>query len=89
MEVICKVINVSDERTFSNKTGGTTVARDVTLRAGRDVINAFAFDDIARQVSDPKFTKGQLHHAYLFMSISETEKGTFQRATLMAIEPLL
>lgn len=89
MEFICKVVNVGDERTFSNKTGGTTVARDVTLRTGRDVITASAFDDIARQVSDPNFPKGQLHKAYLFMSVSETEKGTFQRATLLAIEPLL
>lgn len=89
MEIICTVVKVSDERTFNNKTGGTTVAREVTLKAGRDVIFASAFDETARQVSDPNRPKGQLEHAYLYMAVSETEKGTFQRATLLAIEPLL
>lgn len=89
MEIICTVVKVSDERTFSNNKGGTTVAREVTLKAGRDVIIATAYDETARQVSDPNRPHGKLEHAYLYMTVSETERGSFQRATLLAIEPLL
>lgn len=78
MEVLCVLENAKEPRSFDGNNGGKVEVCDITLKSGADVIQASAFDDLAKGISSGEIRKGVLYMANLRFSVRTTEKGSFQ-----------
>lgn len=78
MEILCVLENVGELRQFDGNNGGKVSVVDVTLKSGADVLQASAFDELAKGITSGEIGKNTLYFANVRFSVRRTEKGTFQ-----------
>lgn len=88
MEILCVIEKKFEPRQFDNRHGGKTDAVDVILKSGSDRMLGSAFDDQAKAIIEGKIPVGALVKANCILAVRETEKGCFQGANIIRIEPI-